>query len=168
MNLLQSIFQNKLKQIITFLFFIFFIYTNSHSEIPEKYKIESSLKKCKGSNYKKWSNCYGEYKFPRGEYKGEWKDGAFHGQGILKEAWGDIYVGSFVMNKAEGLGKQEMFENGEIVGSFGGEFKNDFLNGQGYMEYEGCKYEGVFSNNKLNGEGQIACENGYHAKGIYK
>ena len=115
-----------------------------------------------------WSNCYGEYKFPRGEYKGEWKDGAFHGQGILKEAWGDIYVGSFVMNKAGGLGKQEIYENGEIVGSFGGEFKNDFLNGQGYMDINGCKSEGVFSNNKLNGEGQITCEDGYHSKGIYK
>ena len=69
MNLLQSIFQNKSKQIINFLFFTFFICTNLHSEIPDKYKIETSLPECRGTDYAKWTDCYGEYVFPRIEYK---------------------------------------------------------------------------------------------------
>ena len=168
MSLLQSKFQNKLKQIITLLFFTFFICINSYSEIPKKYKIKSLLNKCEGSDYRKWNNCYGEYKFPRIEYKGEWKNGAFHGKGILKEAWGDIYIGDFVMNKAEGFGKQEIYENGEMVGSFEGELKNDFLNGKGYWEQDGCRYEGTFIDHRLNGEGKITCDDGYQAKGLYK
>ena len=168
MNLLQLISKNNLLKFSLVFITIFFISLNAQSEIPEKYKIESSLKKCKGTDYRKWNNCYGEYVFPRIEYKGEWKDGAFHGQGILQEAWGDIFIGNFVMNKAEGLGKQEIYKDGEIVGSFAGEFKNDFLNGQGYMEYEGCRYEGNFIDSKLNGEGQIICDNGYQAKGFFK
>ena len=92
MNLLQSIFQNKSKQIINFLFFTFFICTNLHSEIPDKYKIETSLPECK-ELITKMDNCYGEYVFPRIEYKGEWKNGAFHGQGFLKKQ-GDIYIGT--------------------------------------------------------------------------
>ena len=102
-------YQNKFIRIIRhslLIIFVFILGFKANTEIPEKYKIETSLPKCKGTDYTKWTDCYGEYKFPRIEYKGEWKDGAFHGQGILKEAWGDIYVGGFVMNKAEGLGRQ--------------------------------------------------------------
>ena len=93
MKLHPLTYRNNSSKIIKSLFLIIFIFILSfkaNTEIPEKYKIESSLPKCIGIDYTKWTNCYGEYEFPRIEYKGEWKDGAFHGNGILKEAWGDI------------------------------------------------------------------------------
>ena len=166
MNFHQSIFQNNSLKIVKYLALITLIFLLSfkaNTEIPEKYKIESNLPKCKGTNYIKWTDCYGEYTFPRNEYKGEWKDGAFHGQGIYKESWGDIYIGNFVNNKAEGFGRQDIYEDGEIAGSFGGELKNDLLNGKGYYDYKGCRDEGYFKNHKLHGEGQIICDNGYQA-----
>ena len=103
MNLQQLIFQNNFTKLIIIIFVTTFISINAQSEIPEKYKINSSLAKCKGTDYNKWDNCYGEYVFPRNEYRGEWKNGAFHGQGVLREAWGGIYVGGFKNNSADGF-----------------------------------------------------------------
>ena len=154
MNFHQSIFQNNNLKIIKYLALITLIFLLSfkaNTEIPEKYKIESKLLKCKGTNYKKWTNCYGEYKFPRIEYKGEWIDGNFHGKGILKEAWGDIFVGDFLKNKAEGYGKQTMIHNGEVEGYFEGELKNDLLNGKGVWVNEHGKFEGNFKDHLLDG-----------------
>ena len=71
-------------------------------------------------------------------------------------------------NKAEGLGRQDIYQHGEMVGTFGGELKNDQLNGQGYWEQDGCRYEGIFIDHRLNGEGQINCDYGYQAKGLFK
>ena len=110
MKLHPLTYRNNSSKIIKSLFLIIFIFILSfkaNTEIPEKYKIESSLPKCTGTDYKIWTDCYGEYIFPRNEYKGEWKDGAFHGQGILREAWGGIYVGGFKNNLADGFGRQE-------------------------------------------------------------
>ncbi len=171
MKFLLSTYQNNYSKILKYSLLVIFISVlgfKANTKIPEKYKIESSLPKCKGTDYNKWTDCYGEYKFPRIEYKGEWKDGAFHGQGILKEAWGDIYIGDFVNNKAEGIGRQDRYVNGEYVGSFGGELKNDYLNGKGYREYDGCKEEGAFKDHDLNGEGQIVCEDGYMSEGFFE
>ena len=94
-------YQNNYSKIIKYsalVILIFILSFKVNSEIPEKYKIESSLPNCKGTDYRKWNNCYGEYKFPRIEYKGEWKNGTMHGKGALKEAWGDIYFGDFENN----------------------------------------------------------------------
>ena len=167
----RSIYQNNYLEIIKYSFLVIFISILSfkaNTEIPKKYKIETSLPKCIGADYSKWTNCYGEYVFPRIEYKGEWKNGAFHGQGILKEAWGDIYFGSFVNNKAEGVGRQDQYSNGELIGSFGGELKNDYLNGKGYRESDGCREEGIFKDHELHGEGKFICESGYSEKGVFE
>ena len=102
--------------------FFTFLSVLIHSEIPDKYKIETSLPECRGTDYTKWTDCYGEYVFPI-EYKGEWKNGAFHGQGILKEAWG-IFIGS-CNEQSRGIRKTRYISNGEMVGTFGGELKND-------------------------------------------
>lgn len=164
-------YQNNYYEILRYLVFVIFILILSfkaNTEIPEKYKIETSLPNCKGTDYTKWTDCYGEYKFPRIEYKGEWKNGAFDGQGILKEAWGDIYIGDFVNNKAHGYGRQDMILNGQPNGSFGGELKNDYLNGEGYWESDGCRSEGTFKDHYLEGKGKIICDYGYEAKGIFK
>ena len=128
MKLLLSIYQNKFSRIIKYsllIIFIFILGFKANTEIPEKYKIETSLPSCEGTDYTKWTNCYGEFKFPRNTYKGEWKDGQFHGQGVLKEAWGGIYVGSFKNNLADGFGKQV-----EKDGTWWEcEVKNDLCNG---------------------------------------
>ena len=151
MNLLQLISKNSLLKFSLVFITIFFISLNAQSEIPEKYKIESSLKKCKGKDYKKWTNCYGEFVFPRNEYKGEWKNGAFHGQGVLKEAWGGIYIGGFKNNLANGYGKQEE-KDGTIWEC---EVKDDLCNGKGKISYaDGSSYEGEFKDFLYHGTGK--------------
>ena len=156
MNLHRLIFQNNsLKFILSFLLILFFCF-NTQSEIPEKYKIESSLKKCKGSDYKKWTNCYGEYKFPRMEYKGEWQNGMLNGLGVLKEAYGGIYVGEFKDNLADGKGYQ-IETNGQ---KSEGLWKNDLMNGFGKISYpDGTYQEGNFVDWLLDGQGKIRFEN---------
>ncbi|MDP7195750.1 MAG: hypothetical protein QF864_06115, partial [SAR202 cluster bacterium] len=169
MNFHQSIFQNNNLKIIKCLSLIILIIVLSfkaNTEIPEKYKIESSLSKCKGTDYTKWSNCYGEYKFPRIEYKGEWKDGNFHGKGVLREAWGGVYKGDFKNNLAEGYGRQE-----ELYGSWWeGEFKNDEIIGKAtyYDSEEKCLTEGIMLSFMLNGQGKVKCEDGHYAEGTFK
>ena len=166
MNLLQLISKNNLLKFSLVLITIFFISLNAQSEIPEKYKIESSLKKCKGTDYRKWNNCYSQYKFPRIEYKGEWKNGNFHGKGVLKEAWGGIYFGDFKNNLADGYGRQE-----EVDGTWWeGEVKDDRLNGQAqyYSSRSKCLSKGNFVDFDLNGKGEIICESGYKALGNFK
>ena len=59
MNFHQSIFQNNNLKVIKYLSLIVLIFLLSfkaNTEIPEKYKIESSLSKCKGTDFKKWTN----------------------------------------------------------------------------------------------------------------
>ena len=165
MNLLQLISKNNLFKFSLFFITIFLISFNAQSEIPKKYKIKSSLKKCKETDYKKWNNCYGEYKFPRIEYKGEWKNGKLHGKGILKEAWGGIYVGDFKNNLANGNGKQE-----DPDGSWWeGEIKNDKLNGKGiYVNSRGHIYKGLFKDNMLNGPGIFTTPEGDKVSGNFE
>ena len=138
----QSIFQNNNLKIIKYLSLIVLIFALSfkaNTEIPEKYKIETSLTQCKGTDYTKWTNCYSEYKFPRIEYKGEWKDGKFHGKGILRELTGNTYVGDFFENKAEGNGAW-FYPDGS---KYAGEIKEGYVNGPGvYLDGHGGKYEG--------------------------
>ena len=56
MNLQQLIFQNNFTKLIIIIFVTTFISLNAQSEIPEKYKIDSSLAKCKGTDYKNLNN----------------------------------------------------------------------------------------------------------------
>jgi hypothetical protein len=163
-----STYQNNYSKIIKYSVFIIFILILSfkaNTEIPEKYKIETSLPNCRGTDYTKWTDCYGEYVFPRNEYKGEWKNGSFHGQGVLREAWGGIYVGGFKNNLANGFGRQE-----EPDGSWWeGEVKNDQLNGRGVWVYEdGSKYEGQFVDSMPNGLGKFIDDYGSVSEGEFK
>ena len=169
---------------------ILFIRLPINAEIPEKYqnKISSMLPNCSGEDYKKWNECFGEYEFPRIHYKGEWKNGKFHGKGILKEAWGGIYFGDFKNNLAHGYGRQEEpdgeYWEGEIrndklngkgiwVTSEGsvyqGDFKDNLLDGIGIVKYfDGRVFEGKFVKDRLNGEGKITYKNGAIEQGIFK
>ena len=82
MNFHQSIFQNNNLKIVKYLALITLIFLLSfkaNTEIPEKYKIETTLPKCVGDDYKKWTNCHG-INVVEGDsrYDGEWKDGLEH------------------------------------------------------------------------------------------
>ncbi|MDC1159077.1 caspase family protein [Pelagibacteraceae bacterium] len=135
----------------------------------------SSLPKCQGDDYRKWDNCFGFFKFPRGSYEGEWKDGNLDGKGKLIEAWGDIYQGDFKDNKANGVGTYIM-EDGN---SYEGEWKNDLYEGKGIFIYKnGDKIEGNFKKHLTNGKAILTYANGsvykgefkddlYHGKGIH-
>ena len=61
MNFRQLIYQNKNFKYLSLIILIFILSFKANTEIPEKYKIESSLSKCKGTDYTKWTDCYGKY-----------------------------------------------------------------------------------------------------------
>ena len=65
---------------------------------------EDLLKKCEGKNFTKWTNCFGSEKLKNGTYVGEYKNGNFHGKGVLTFDNGEKYEGQFVEGKREGMG----------------------------------------------------------------
>tara|TARA_B100001093_G_C26735003_1_gene974006 strand:- start:517 stop:1362 length:846 start_codon:yes stop_codon:yes gene_type:complete len=75
-----------------------------------------NLSKCKGSNYSKWKNCYGEAQ-------------DFKTQGNLKIN----FYGSFGNSpgKRDGYGISEVYKDNKLQVIYEGEFKNDVPNGVG-------------------------------------
>ena len=145
-----------MKKLITILFLVFGFSSIAYAE--------SSLPKCQGDDYKQWTNCYGEIKFPRNEYKGEWKDGKFEGKGTLTEAWGGVYTGDFVNNLAHGFGKQV-----ELDGSWWeGEVENDYLVKGKFINSEGTIFTGTFNKWLLEGPGTIEYADGSKYVGNFK
>jgi hypothetical protein len=136
---------------------------------------ESKLSKCQGENYNKWDNCYGYFKFPRGSYEGEWKNGNLDGKGKLIEAWGDFYEGDFKNNKADGFGTYTMLDGNSYIG----EWKNDLYEGKGTFIFKnGDKIDGDFKNHLTNGKAVLTYSNGsiytgdfkddlFHGKGVH-
>jgi hypothetical protein len=53
----------------------------------------------------------GQYHFGKREYKGDFLNGKFHGEGQLTYSNEDKYSGSFRYNKKHGFGRM-MFSNG--------------------------------------------------------
>lgn len=126
---------------------------------------QSNLPKCQGEDYKKWDNCYGYFKFPRGSYEGQWKKGNLEGKGKLIEAWGDVYEGDFKNNKADGFGAYKMQDGHSYIG----EWKNDLYEGKGIFIYKnGDKIEGNFKNHLTNGKAVLTYVNGSIYKGEFK
>ena len=67
----------------------------AQSSLP---KNQSSLPKCQGTDFLKWTNCYGKVgplPIDRDIYIGEWKDGKYHGQGTHTYSDGRKYVGEW-------------------------------------------------------------------------
>ena len=62
-----------MKKIIFFL--IFFISGLAYAEM--------NLPKCKGENFKNWTDCYGIQKIDIYHYEGQWKNGKKNGNGQL-------------------------------------------------------------------------------------
>ena len=85
---------------------------------------ESSLPKCEGTNFTRWTNCFGNEKLKNGSYVGEYKNGNFHGKGILQFDNGEKYEGQFVKGKRDGYGNV-IFPDGT---QYTGQFKNNNRN----------------------------------------
>ena len=68
-----------MKNLSFYIFLILFFYNIGWAE--------TSLSECKGSNYKKWTNCEGTETWENGrKYVGEFKDGKRYGQGIITQS----------------------------------------------------------------------------------
>lgn len=68
---------------------------------------ESSLTKCEGNDYKKWTNCFGSYTSDEGrKYTGEFgnEPGKRHGYGTSITSHGYKLVGKFKDDKPDGIG----------------------------------------------------------------
>ena len=123
----------------------------------------------------------GEYN----EYIGEWKDGLFHGEGIL---YGSMikYVGEFKDGMRSGngistLAKRGTFtykyrdnESGKIKDTtmmfkYEGEWRNDFKNGTGtQIDLDGSRYEGGFKDGFKHGKATRTFLDGRVEEGLWE
>ena len=92
----------------------------------------------------------------------------FTGEGRLQFQNGDIYEGSFVMGKMEGVGSLRTLGGDVYTGSF----KNGFKHGKGKIVYgsgnnRGGSYEGDWSYNKKEGRGVCIDSNGDRYDGAF-
>ncbi len=98
-------------------------------------------------------------------YQGEFKDGLFHGAGVITWDNSDRYEGSFSQGLLHGFGVQTL-STGNI---YRGEFKYGYYSGQGELEFkDGDRYQGTFENNAFNGLGiyMFASGDQYHGEFI--
>ena len=65
---------------------------------------QNQISKCKGTDYSKWTNCFGKEKMTNGVYEGQYLNGKFHGQGTATWASGNKYVGEWKDGKQHGQG----------------------------------------------------------------
>ena len=109
------------------------------------------LPKCKGDDYKKWTNCFAKVELPNGNYSGEWKDGLFHGKGKLQTI-GLIAEGIF--NNNEFIKGKKTYRDGS---TYEGEFKNWMSHGKGkYIDpIRNHIFEGNWFEGELHGEGMM-------------
>ena len=112
----------------------------------EKYNLEEFKKKI--------PNGYGEYDFSDGtSYKGEWKDGKYHGKGIFSDSAGDDkYKGKWKNGKMHGQGVR-IYYDGVQERKLKGEFKDNSLHGLGSEKTKNWKRSGNWKNGKLHGQG---------------
>jgi len=112
----------------------------------EKYNLEKFKKKI--------PNGFGEYEFSDGtSYKGEWKDGKYHGKGIFSDSAGDDkYKGKWKNGKMHGQGVR-IYYDGVQERKLKGEFKDNSLHGLGSEKTKNWKRSGNWKNGKLHGQG---------------
>ena len=121
---------------------------------------------CQGSDMSQWHNCIGEDSVA-GEhvYKGEFRQGKYHGQGTASYASGDKYVGEWKDGMFHGQGTYT-FVTGE---KYVGEFKDDNYNGRGtFTHKDGEKYVGEFKNGKYAGRGILTMADGKQQEGLFE
>ena len=137
----------------------------------EKYNLEEFKKKI--------PNGYGEYDFSDGtSYKGEWKDGKYHGEGIFSDSAGDDkYNGKWKNGKMNGQGVR-IYYDGVQERKLKGEFKDNRLHGLGSEKTKNWERSGNWKDGELHAQGTFTNHSGdkyegewkdgkKHGKGIY-
>jgi hypothetical protein len=90
-------------------------------------------------------------------YKGEFKDGKQHGNGILTWLSGDKYEGGWLDGKKHGNGRLDLTDGEKHIG----QFRDDKKNGKGICyTKEGNSHEGDWLDNKRHGHGIIQTADG--------
>ena len=105
---------------------------------------QSNLPACQGQNIKIWNSCFGTYTWPSGTYRGEWKDGQRHGQGVFNWSNGDKYVGEYKNDQRNGQGSRTT-----KYGNYVGEWRDDSYHGLGALTLlDGKLTQGIFNNGR--------------------
>ena len=127
---------------------------------------KSILPTCKGTDIKKYNNCFGEQTLTNGDkYAGEYKNGLPHGNGSYTLANGSKYVGEFKKGLSEGQGPATYTDGGKYVW----EFKNGTPHVQGTATYaNGEKYIGEHKESKRTGKGTYIDAKGLKTLGEWK
>ena len=98
-------------------------------------------------------------------YKGEYKDGKFHGQGTFNYPFGTIYKGKWKDGNKQGKGTLTFTNGNKYVGNW----KDNKKNGQGTFTWaNGNKYEGEWKDEKRTGQGTFTWANGDKYEGEWK
>ena len=130
---------------------------------------QNQLSKCTGTDYSKWTNCFGKQKitdtyFP-GVYEGQYLNGEPNGQGTYTYTYGGKYVGEFKNGKQNGQGTYIFASGNKYVG----EVKDGKMHGLGtFTRADGAKYVGEHKDGKRNGQGTYTLADGRVKKGIWE
>jgi len=90
-------------------------------------------------------------------YKGQWKDGQWHGRGRTTYPNGDSYEGEYEGDQRHGIGIYK-WNDGRV---FQGNFRNDQRNGHGVYRWpDGSTYVGDFQDGKRHGKGTYSFHDG--------
>lgn len=110
-------------------------------------------------------NGYGELNHLGNVYKGNFKNGAFEGEGEIHYYSGGSYKGHFHQNKREGKGKYVWSNKSQ----YEGEWKDNQKSGSGTMTYaNGDKYVGHWRNDMKSGEGTLYRADGKKISGLWE
>ncbi len=87
-------------------------------------------------------------------YEGAFLNGEWHGKGKATWANGGSFGGYWFHNKRQGFGREIVVnERGEEISEYGGVFKNDILDGEGWMNWpDGSRLTGIFKGFEVIGE----------------
>ena len=129
---------------------------------------QNQISKCTGTDYSKWTNCFGKQKitdtFYPGVYEGQYLNGEPNGQGTYTYTYGGKYVGEFKNGKQNGQGTYIFASGNKYVG----EVKDGKMHGQGTYTYaDGDKYVGEYKDGKKYGQGTYTFADGTVARGIW-
>ena len=112
-------------------------------------------------------NGYGYYVTGTTKYRGDFKDGKFHGTGWLNSSYKNVeekYLGDFINGRKNGQGTHMWFVEGVIRKVYDGGFQNDKQHGEGIIKHyskpmfsdteDFCfkKLNGNFINGNANGK----------------
>ena len=137
--------------------------------------IESSLPKCEGVEFKKWTDCQGGFEFDNKDiYLGEWKDGKFHGRGTYLQVSGLNYPHNSKWNMGLWVDPSTEWQNSEIQSSL-----PDCMSAYGYDYWkwtncygawpwqDGTAYAGEWKDGKFHGTGTLRFSYPEYGEGRY-